>query len=99
MPKVLRRDITPEVSVSPALSLFTRPGDGSTGTRGGCKTVKGRHAEADPGIGVGACREQPPRNLGASRTNESAVFPQSSGASNVAPRSSKTRTTSVWPPP
>jgi catalase len=33
MPKVLRRDITPEVSVSPALSLFARPGDGSIRTR------------------------------------------------------------------
>jgi catalase len=33
MPKVLTRDVTPEVSVSPALSLFTRPGDGSIKTR------------------------------------------------------------------
>jgi catalase len=33
MPKVLTRDITPEVSVSPALSLFARPGDGSIRTR------------------------------------------------------------------
>jgi catalase len=33
MPKVMRRDITPEVSVSPALSLFARPGDGSIRTR------------------------------------------------------------------
>jgi catalase len=28
MPKVVTRDIMPEVSVSPALSLFARPGDG-----------------------------------------------------------------------
>ena len=33
MPKVLTRDITPEVSVSPALSLFARPGDGGIRTR------------------------------------------------------------------
>jgi catalase len=33
MPRVLTRDITPEVSVSPALSLFARPGDGSIRTR------------------------------------------------------------------
>ena len=33
MPKVLTRDVTPEVSVSPALSLFARPGDGSIRTR------------------------------------------------------------------
>jgi len=33
MPKVLTRDVTPEVSVSPSLSLFTRPGDGSIRTR------------------------------------------------------------------
>jgi len=33
MPKVLKKDITPEVSVSPALSLFARPGDGSIRTR------------------------------------------------------------------
>jgi catalase len=33
MPKVLTRKITPEVSVSPALSLFARPGDGSIRTR------------------------------------------------------------------
>ena len=33
MPKVLKRDVTPEVSVSPALSLFARPGDGSIRTR------------------------------------------------------------------
>jgi catalase len=33
MPKVLERDITPEISVSPALSLFARPGDGSIRTR------------------------------------------------------------------
>jgi len=33
MPKVLGRDVTPEVSVSPALSLFARPGDGSIRTR------------------------------------------------------------------
>jgi catalase len=33
MPKVLTKDITPEVSVSPALSLFARPGDGSIRTR------------------------------------------------------------------
>ena len=33
MPKVLARDVTPEVSVSPALSLFARPGDGSIRTR------------------------------------------------------------------
>jgi len=33
MPKVMTRDITPEVSVSPALSLFARPGDGSIRTR------------------------------------------------------------------
>ena len=33
MPKVLTREVTPEVSVSPALSLFARPGDGSIRTR------------------------------------------------------------------
>jgi catalase len=33
MPKVLTRDVTPEVSVSSALSLFARPGDGSIRTR------------------------------------------------------------------
>ena len=33
MPKVLTRDVTPEVSVSPTLSLFARPGDGSIRTR------------------------------------------------------------------
>ena len=33
MPKVMTTDITPEVSVSPALSLFARPGDGSIQTR------------------------------------------------------------------
>src|SRR5687768_1440044 len=33
MPKVLTTDITPEVSASPALSLFARPGDGSIRTR------------------------------------------------------------------
>jgi len=33
MPKVMTRDVTPEVSVSPALSLFARPGDGSIRTR------------------------------------------------------------------
>jgi catalase len=33
MPKVMARDITPEVEVSPALSLFARPGDGSIRTR------------------------------------------------------------------
>ena len=33
MPKVLKRGVTPEVSVSPALSLFARPGDGSIRTR------------------------------------------------------------------
>jgi catalase len=33
MPRVLERDVTPEVSVSPALSLFARPGDGSIRTR------------------------------------------------------------------
>jgi catalase len=33
MPKVLTREITPEVSVSPTLSLFARPGDGSIRTR------------------------------------------------------------------
>jgi catalase len=33
MPKVLTRDVTPEVSASPALSLFARPGDGSIRTR------------------------------------------------------------------
>ncbi|HYR28330.1 MAG TPA: catalase, partial [Thermoanaerobaculia bacterium] len=33
MPKVLERDIPPEVTVSPALSLFARPGDGSIRTR------------------------------------------------------------------
>jgi len=33
MPKVLKRDVKPEVSVSPALSLFARPGDGSIRTR------------------------------------------------------------------
>jgi catalase len=33
MPKVLKRDVKPEVSVSPTLSLFARPGDGSNRTR------------------------------------------------------------------
>jgi catalase len=33
MPKVLTREVTPEVTVSPALSLFARPGDGSIRTR------------------------------------------------------------------
>jgi catalase len=33
MPKVLTRDVKPEISVSPALSLFARPGDGSIRTR------------------------------------------------------------------
>jgi catalase len=33
MPKVMTRDVIPEVSVSPALSLFARPGDGSIRTR------------------------------------------------------------------
>ena len=33
MPKVMARRVTPEVSVSPALSLFARPGDGSIRTR------------------------------------------------------------------
>jgi len=33
MPKVLKRDVTPEVTVSPALSLMSRPGDGSIRTR------------------------------------------------------------------
>jgi catalase len=33
MPKVLKRDVTPEVSASPSLSLFARPGDGSIRTR------------------------------------------------------------------
>jgi catalase len=29
MPKVMTRDVTPEVSVSPSMSLFARPGDGT----------------------------------------------------------------------
>ena len=33
MPKVMTHDVTPEVSVSQALSLFARPGDGSIRTR------------------------------------------------------------------
>ena len=33
MPKAMARDVTPEVSVSPSLSLFARPGDGSIRTR------------------------------------------------------------------
>ena len=33
MPKVQAREITPEVTASPALSLFARPGDGSIKTR------------------------------------------------------------------
>jgi catalase len=33
MPKVMTRDVTPEVLVSTALSLFARPGDGSIRTR------------------------------------------------------------------
>jgi catalase len=33
MPKVLKHDVTPEVSVSPALSLLARPGDGSIRAR------------------------------------------------------------------
>jgi catalase len=33
MPKVLRKKVTPEVTESPSLSLFTRPGDGSIATR------------------------------------------------------------------
>jgi catalase len=33
MPKVLQTTVTPEVTVSPALSLFARPGDGSVRAR------------------------------------------------------------------
>jgi catalase len=33
MPKVMTRDVTPEVTVSGALSLFARPGDGSIAAR------------------------------------------------------------------
>jgi catalase len=33
MPKALGRDVTPEVTASPALSLFVRPGDGSITAR------------------------------------------------------------------
>ena len=33
MPKVLTHDVKPEVTASPALSLFARPGDGSIGAR------------------------------------------------------------------
>ena len=33
MPKVIAQDVAPEVKVSPALSLFARPGDGSIRTR------------------------------------------------------------------
>ena len=33
MPKVMTREITPEVTASPALSLFARPGDGSIRAR------------------------------------------------------------------
>jgi catalase len=33
MPKVLKRDVTPEVTASPSLSLTARPGDGSIRTR------------------------------------------------------------------
>jgi catalase len=33
MPKVLKRDVSPEVSASPALSLLARPGDGSIQSR------------------------------------------------------------------
>jgi catalase len=33
MPKVLTRDVTPEISLSAALSLFARPGDGSIRSR------------------------------------------------------------------
>jgi catalase len=33
MPKVMARDVKPEVSVSPSLSLFARPGDGGIRTR------------------------------------------------------------------
>ena len=33
MPKVLAREVTPEVAASAALSLFARPGDGSISTR------------------------------------------------------------------
>jgi catalase len=33
MPKVMTREVTPEVSISQALSLFARPGDGSIRTR------------------------------------------------------------------
>jgi catalase len=33
LPKVLADDVTPEVTASPALSLFARPGDGSIRTR------------------------------------------------------------------
>jgi catalase len=33
MPKVLTREITPEISVSPSLSLFARPGDATIQTR------------------------------------------------------------------
>src|SRR6185295_12497488 len=33
MPKVMTREVAPEVAVSPALSLFARPGDGNIRTR------------------------------------------------------------------
>ena len=33
MPKVMQKDVRPEVSTSPSLSLFARPGDGSIRTR------------------------------------------------------------------
>src|SRR6185503_1981130 len=33
MPRALDRDVTPEVTLSPALSLFARPGDSSLGGR------------------------------------------------------------------
>ncbi|MCC2681955.1 MAG: Catalase [Nitrosospira multiformis] len=33
LPKALKKDVTPEVSSSPALSLFARPGDGGIRTR------------------------------------------------------------------
>jgi catalase len=33
MPKVLTKDVTPEITTSPSLSLFARPGDGSVRTR------------------------------------------------------------------
>ena len=46
MPKVMTREVTPEVSVSQALSLFARAGDGSVRTRVAVLVADGCDGEA-----------------------------------------------------